>query len=68
MKSVNFHSCLEVNNKIWFLSVEGYLMNLDCTTFESKIVFPFNMQQWYFEQVINDLIALNNKIYFVKYN
>lgn len=66
MKSVNFHSCLEVNNKIWFLSVEGYLMNLDCTTFESKIVFPFNMQQWYFKQVINDMIALNNKIYFVE--
>lgn len=50
---------------MWFVSVEGYLMNYDCITYETKIIVPSNLEELRFEQVIDEMIAINNNLYFV---
>lgn len=66
MKNINFHSCLKVDGKIWFVSVEGYLMNFDIHTYQSKIVAPHNLPELRFKQVIDDMVSANSQIYFVE--
>lgn len=66
MRNVNFHTCLKVDNKIWFISVEGYLMNFDIVTNESEIIIPNNLLGVCFKQVIDNMIYDDNKIYFVE--
>lgn len=68
MKKINFSSCIKANNKIWFMSIEGYLMNLDCLTYETKIIVPSNLAELQFEQVVDDMVIINNKLYFVEQN
>lgn len=66
MKNVNFHSCLKVDNKIWFVSVEGYLMNFDIITYQSEIVVPNNLSKMHFKVVVDNMISTGNMIYFVE--
>lgn len=66
MQNVHFNSCLKIDNKIWFITVEGYLMNLDCTTFQTKVIAPNNLPELNFKQVVDNMIFFENKIYFVE--
>lgn len=66
MENINFHSCLKVDNKIWFISVDGYLMNFDIIKYQSEIIAPYNLSDLKFKQVIDNLVSINDKIYFVE--
>lgn len=66
MRNINFHSCTKIDNKIWFMSVEGYLMNFDSISYQSQIVAPHNLSELYFKQVVDNMIPFNHQIYFVE--
>lgn len=66
MKNINFHSCLKVDSKIWFVSIEGYLMNYDTGTYQSEIIVPNNLSKLCFKQVVDNMISVDNRIYFVE--
>ena len=29
MQNINFHTCIKIENKLWFITIDGYLMNYD---------------------------------------
>ena len=66
MKNVNFHSCIKIDRKIWFVSVEGYLMNFDTITYQSEIIAPNNLFELCFKSVIDNMISVGKVIYFVE--
>ena len=37
-RNVNFFNCILIDSKLWFVSVEGYFMNIDINTKEAKYV------------------------------
>lgn len=66
MKNINFHSCIKVDHKIWFVSVEGYLMYFDTITYQSEIVVPKNLSGLHFGSVVDNMLSVDNEIYFVE--
>lgn len=66
MKNINFHSCIKIDHYIWFVSVEGYLMNFDTITYQSEIVVPNNLPELCFKQIVDNMVSVNNQIYFVE--
>ena len=64
MRQINFSTCIKVNNKIWFVSAEGYLMNFDCMTCKTEIVVPQNLDKEDFKTIVDTMILHDQKIYF----
>lgn len=64
MWQINFSSCIKANNKIWFVSVEGYLMNFDFMTCKTEIVVPQNLDKEDFKAIVDTMILHVQKIYF----
>ena len=66
MKNINFHSCLKINEKLWFVTVDGYLMNYDLKRCVHEMVYPINLAQLKLNQITDKMIYHNNCIYFVE--
>lgn len=66
MKNINFNSCVIADNKIWFISVQGYFMNYDYTKNVTHIVVPQNLAELEFKSVTDTMILNDKRIYFLE--
>ena len=66
MQNINFHTCIKIENKLWFITIDGYLMNYDFKLNEVKVIVPQNLKDLHFKQIVDDMIYYKDCIYFVE--
>ena len=66
MKNIEFSTCVEAENKIWFVTTGGYFMNYNPEMESAQIVFPNNLDEINFRFIENPMIYFKNKIYFLE--
>ena len=54
-RNVNFFNCILIDSKLWFVSVEGYFMNIDINTKEAKYVELERIKGWTRHSVIDNM-------------
>lgn len=64
-KKVNFSNCILNKNKVWFVSTEGYFMNIDVDTKKSSYINLENLNGWINHPVIDNMFADKSSIYWV---
>lgn len=64
MKNINFHTCTKVGNKLWFITLDGYLMSYSITEKKSEVMVLKNDYQ--FGHVTDNMIYYCGSIYFTK--
>lgn len=62
---VNFSTCVIYENKLWFITDEGILMNYDLVTESTQIVVPDNVADLHIKYVTDKMLQVNDKIYFI---
>ena len=62
-KKVNFSNCILNKNKVWFVSTEGYFMNIDVDTKKSSYINLENLNGWINHPVIDNMFADKSSIY-----
>ena len=64
-RNVNFFNCILIDSKLWFVSVEGYFMNIDINTKEAKYVELERIKGWTRHSVIDNMFENSKSIYWV---
>lgn len=64
-RNVNFFNCILIDKKLWFVSVDGYFMNIDIDTWKAKYVELGEMEDWKKHSVIDPMFEYNKSIYWV---
>lgn len=63
--NVNFNSCILNENKLWFVSLEGYFMNIDVDTKKASYIKLKNLNSWKNHPVIDNMFVYETSIYWV---
>lgn len=63
-ENINFHTCVYKDYKIWFVSTNGYFMNIDTSTFEISFVYANGNK--IFNQVTDPMLDINDNLYWVE--
>lgn len=64
-RDICFNNCILRDNKIWYVSINGYLMNLDLESRQVSYVEPERLEGWKKHPVVDDMFAFYNSIYWV---
>lgn len=64
MKNINFSSCVRVHEMLFFVSTDGYLMELDDLTGTTKIIIPRNLNELKITQIADKMLLIDNSVYF----
>lgn len=64
MKNVNFHTCTFADDKLWFITVEGYFMNIDIHSMRASFVYVD--QQIKLNTVTDKMLAVGKSIYWIE--
>lgn len=66
MINVNFFSCVINDNKLWFISTSGMIMNMDTRNYQVDIIVPQNINEFCIERVIDQMIFFKGNLYFAE--
>lgn len=66
MKNINFHTGVKVQNKLWFVTIDGYLMTYDVVKKQSEVIVPENIFELEFGHIVDNMFYHNGSIYFVE--
>lgn len=64
-RKVNFSNCILNKNKVWFVSTEGYFMNIDVDTKKTSYIKLKNLNSWKKHPVTDNMFAYRGNIYWV---
>jgi len=64
-RKVNFSNCILYNNKLWFVSTDGYFMNMDVETKKTIYIRLKNLNSWKKHPVTDNMFADRASIYWV---
>lgn len=64
-RDICFNNCVLHDNKIWYVSINGYLMNLDLESRQVSYVEPERLEDWGKHPVTDDMFVLDNSVYWV---
>lgn len=66
IQNVNFHTCIKAEDKLWFITIDGYFMNYDLKLDKVKVIAPENLKELYFGQIVDKMFFYKGCIYFVE--
>lgn len=64
-RNVNFSNCTLYNNKLWFVSTDGYFMNIDVETKKAIYIRLKNLNSWKKHPVTDNMFEDRASIYWV---
>lgn len=66
MKKINFHTCINAEGKLWFVTIDGYLMAYNIFEKKSQVVLYRNYKELEFKHIEDKMLYHNGSIYFVE--
>lgn len=68
MNNILFYTCAVVGNKMWFVSMDSYFMNIDINTKRTAFIRPKDMGQAVIKLVTYRMLVNSDNLYWLEYD